>query len=97
MPYEMMKSSLRKKAFYGIVLAIINFFGFMGLATSFNNNFIYPAILIPAAAGFYLLSLRCPSCGTRIYKRKAQVLGESFTYWGGMVIPKHCSQCNREL
>ncbi len=90
------KVSTRKRAFYAIALAALNFFGFLILTINVNGAFIWPTILVPVGAGLYLLTLRCPSCGNRIYKRKAKLFGEEFTYWGGL-LPRRCSHCSTEL
>jgi hypothetical protein len=91
-----MTISVRKRAFYAIAIAVLNFFGFLALTVNVNGVYIWPTILIPLVAGIYLLSLRCPSCGNRIYKRKVRIIGEGFTYWGGF-IPKQCSHCEKML
>src|SRR5215471_19572560 len=88
--------SARKRAFYVIALAIMNFLGFMILTTNVHGIFFVPTILVPIGAGLYLLSLRCPNCGNRIYKRKVRVFGETFTYWGGFV-PRRCATCDFTL
>jgi hypothetical protein len=88
--------SLRKRAIVAICLAGVNFLGFLALTTTIDARFIWPTILIPLMGGAYLLSLRCPKCGTPIYKRKATVFGETFSYWGGFV-PRRCSRCGDEL
>ncbi len=88
--------SIRKRAFLALFLVVINFGGFLALATNINSTFIFPAILVPVGIGLYLLSLRCPYCGNRYYKRKTKLFGMEFTYWGGL-IPRHCSHCGKEI
>ena len=88
--------SQRKRALITIGFAVINSLGFMAFTISVSPSFIWPTLLIPVGAGIYLLSLRCPDCGSRIYKRKVKLFGEEFTYWGGFV-PKKCSHCGKEL
>lgn len=89
--------SLRKRAYYTIAIAAINFLGFLMLTVTISQIFIWPTILVPFGAGLYLLSLRCPKCGNRIYKRKVRIFGEEFIYWGGIFVPKRCSHCNTEF
>jgi hypothetical protein len=95
-PIRNNETSPRKRAFFAIAVAFINFFGFLILTMNINGIFILPAILVPVGAGLYLLSLRCPNCGNRIYKRKVKLFGEEFTYWGGF-IPTRCAHCEHEL
>jgi hypothetical protein len=87
---------IRKQAFVALFLAGINFIGFLALSTTISSAFIWPAILIPVGIGLFLLSLRCPHCGHRYYKRKTKLFGVEFTYWGGF-IPKYCSHCGKEV
>jgi hypothetical protein len=87
---------VRKKAIYAIAIGFLNFVGFMILAKNVDEAFLFAAILVAAMAGLYSLTLRCPNCGNRIYKRKVRLFGEEFTYWGGFV-PKRCSHCGEEL
>lgn len=87
---------IRKQAFLAIFLAVINFIGFLTLSTIIDSIFIWPAILIPVGIGLFLLTLRCPSCGHRYYKRKTKLFGIEFTYWGGL-IPRYCSHCKKEI
>jgi hypothetical protein len=89
-------TSLRRRAFYALFLAATNFLGFLILTVNVNQAFIWPTILIPAGAGLYLVSLRCPRCGTPIYKKKTRVAGIELTYWGGW-IPRRCSSCGTEI
>jgi hypothetical protein len=91
------KASPRKRAFYAIAIAVMNFFGFLILTLYAHSAFIWPTILVPVAVGLYLLSLRCPNCGNRIFKRKVKIFGEEFTYWGGFSVPRSCSRCNADL
>ena len=86
-------TSMRKRAFIAIGFAVMNFFGGMGLAEFVDSRFVWLAFLVPVGAGLYLLTLRCPRCGTPIGKRTGRVFDIEFTYWGGFAIPKNCSQC----
>ncbi|MGD0960981.1 MAG: hypothetical protein ABSB19_14340 [Methylomonas sp.] len=89
--------SVRKKAFYALLFIFFSVFGSIGLIININSKFFMLAIVPAYCGGLYLLSLRCPSCGNRIYKRKAKVSGETVTYWGGFGIPTHCAHCNTKL
>lgn len=89
-------TSVRKRAIYVIAFAFISFIGFSPLVEMYNGKFFGLIFIIPVFSGLYLLTLRCPKCGNRIYKRKAVMFGETFNYWGGFV-PKRCSHCNHEL
>lgn len=90
------KASVRKKAIYVIAFTLISFICFSPLVEMYNGKFFLLIFVIPVFSGLYLLTLRCPKCGNRIYKRKSVIFGEKFTYWGGFV-PKRCSHCNHEL
>lgn len=90
------RMSLRRRALLAIGFAAISFFGFL-MPMAIASDAFWPTILIPIGAGFYLLWLRCPNCGTPIFKRRVRLLGEHFTYWGGFSVPKKCSQCGKEL
>jgi len=89
--------SLRKRAFIAIAFAVMNFFGGMGLAEFVDPRFVWFAILVPVGAGLYLLTLRCPQCGTPMGKRTGRIFDIEFTYWGGFTIPKDCSKCGRRF
>lgn len=89
-------ASLRRRSLYALFLAGSNFIGFAFLTVNVSHAFGWLMVLIPLGAGLYLLSLRCPRCGTPIYKRKATVAGIELTYWGGW-IPRRCSSCSAEI
>ncbi len=89
--------SLRKKAFFALFFAFINFLGGLGLTLYVDQRFVWLAVLLPVGAGIYTLTLRCQTCGTPMYKRKTQILGMDFTYWGGFTIPKNCSHCGTKF
>lgn len=89
--------SLRKKAFVAIVLVFSNFFGTIGILQAVAPRFILLAVFWPVAGGIYLLCLRCPKCGTPMYKRRTKAFGMEFTYWGGAAIPKTCSRCGNKF
>lgn len=89
--------SLRRRSLYALLLAGLNFIGFAILTVNVSHAFGWPMVLIPVVAGLYLLSLRCPRCGTPIYKRKATLAGIELTYWGGWRIPRRCSSCTAEI
>jgi hypothetical protein len=88
--------SIRRRALIAVALAVINVLGSLAAAITWGNAFVVPGVLVALVAGGYLLSLRCPNCGARMCKRKVRVLGEEFTYWGGL-IPKTCSECGAPL
>ncbi|QEX21331.1 hypothetical protein FRZ61_12560 [Hypericibacter adhaerens] len=89
---------VRKRAIIAIFIAFLNFVGLgaWGITTEIKLLLVL-AVIVPALAGAYLLSLRCPNCGTRIYKRKAQIFGEEFAYWGGLGVPRECAKCGTKL
>ena len=89
--------SLRRRSLYALLLALMNFVGFAFLTVNVSHAFAWPMVMIPAGAGLYLLTLRCPRCGTPIYKRRAKIGGIELTYWGGSRIPKRCSSCAAEI
>lgn len=89
--------SLRKKAFLAIFFTIINAIGTGLLALYIDQRSIWLTILIVLGGGLYTLTLRCPNCGAPMYKRKTQILGMDFTYWGGFTIPKNCSHCGTKF
>jgi len=64
--YKETKNCVRMYAFYGIVFAVINFFGFLLLTINVNGIFIWFTVAAPLFTGVFLLSLRCPYCKTRI-------------------------------
>jgi hypothetical protein len=90
-------TSLRRRALYALLLAGLNFIGFAALTVNVSHAFGWPMVLVPAGAGLYLLSLRCPRCRTPIYKRKTTLFGIELTYWGGWRIPRRCSSCAAEI
>lgn len=89
--------SVRKRAFLTIGLCVMNFFGTALIFYWAAPGFVWLALGWPVAAGTYLLTLRCPRCGARIYKRRVKLCGMDFTYWGGPTIPKTCSRCGTDL
>jgi len=86
-----------KKAMILIFVAFINFFGSMALALYVDQRYVLSAVLIPFLAGILLLTLKCERCGKRAYKNQVTVLGVTFTYWGGFLIPRTCTQCGFDL
>jgi rRNA maturation protein Nop10 len=89
--------SLRQKAFLAIFWAFICFLTGLGLTLYVDQRFVLLAILLPAFAGIYTLTLRCKNCGEPMFKRKARIFGIRFGYWGGFTIPKECSRCGTKF
>jgi hypothetical protein len=89
--------SVRKRAFLTISLCVINVFGTGLILHWVAPHWVWLVVAWPAAAGTYLLNLRCPRCGTPIYKRHVKFYGMDFTYWGGIAIPKTCGKCRAVL
>jgi len=89
--------SVRIRAAAALLLGIAGgtFFGMMMVTRS--QDYVWLAGGVPAAAGAYVILLRCPACGTSIARRRARWLGLDFTYWGGLWVPRRCSGCGRNL
>lgn len=87
----------KKKAIVLVFLAFINFLGGMGLTLYVDQRFVLIAILIPMLCGLLLLTLRCERCGKPLYRNQVRILGVNFTYWGGVRIPRVCSQCGLDF
>ncbi len=88
---------VRKKALFALALTLINMFGLLIMVIQFDNMFLLPLFGVMVIGGVYLLSLRCPHCSERIYKRKTRIQGIEVTYWGGFLIPVRCSRCGKDL
>jgi hypothetical protein len=53
-------------------------------------------LAITFAVIFCTYFLRCPVCGQHIYKRKVQIWGMEFSFWGGLP-PDRCANCDSPL
>jgi hypothetical protein len=90
-----LEMGVRKKAFSALALAWMNFVGCALLGVWFDVRFFYLGGFAVLAAGAYGLTLRCPRCGERIYKRRLKFWGMEFVCWGGFV-PRRCAWCGRD-
>lgn len=89
--------SPRKRALIAMALGVMNMVGLLSFRVrSRNDVFVWAAAGVGVLVGVYTATLRCAACGTRMYKRKTRILGEEFTYWGGL-LPKRCSNCDTSL
>lgn len=75
---------MRKKAIILVALVFMNFFGSLGLTLLVDQRFVWSAILLPSVFALLLLSLRCEECRKPLYKNKTEILGVTFSYWGGL-------------
>ena len=89
--------AIRGKAFTALAFALINFFGSLVLTINVDQRFMWPTILLPVAAGLYLLSLLCERCGTSICKGQIDFAGIEITTWGWIWVPKSCSNCGKRF
>jgi hypothetical protein len=85
---------IRKKAIILVALILVNFFGSLGLTLYVDQRFLWSVVLLPTLFALLLLALRCEKCGKPVYKNRINLLGVSFTYWGGFnPLPRKCTQC----
>ena len=46
---------------------------------------------------FVSIVMRCPRCGTIIYKRRSTIAEVEVTFWGGVGLPRHCAKCGLDF
>lgn len=90
--------SVRIRAAVGLVIGLVC--GFMLLVEGVESHrrwLVAIGLIVGAAGGAYAMTLRCPRCGTPIFKRKRTIDGIEVTYWGGSWVPRTCSHCGLRL
>jgi len=90
--------SLRLNVRYRVALFFL-FTNTLGsaLLTSYVHPLFEPLIFLwPTIVGYYFLSLRCPSCQTRILLRSTTIADVPLVYWSAR-FPKQCRACGTSL
>lgn len=91
-------SSIRLRALVVLVATLVCGLKLMVEGVESHRRWlVVVAMIVVAAGGGYSMTLRCPRCGTPIFKRKRTVDGIELTYWGGFGIPRTCSHCGLRL
>lgn len=77
-----------------LALIFMNFFGSLGLTLYVDQRFLWSLVVFPTAFALLLLRLRCERCGKPVYKNRANMLGVTINYWGGLnPLPRSCAEC----
>lgn len=90
------KMPVRQKAFVLLFLTVTNLVGALGWTLSVDHR-LWPTVVVPTLAGLLLLSLRCPTCGKRVYTNRARFFNIPRTAWGGLGLPRKCPQCGLDF
>jgi len=88
--------NLREKAYLTLLCFVGNSSGSLILAHDVSRYFLITFFIGGFAFGTYLMSLKCPRCGTPIMKNELRIFGFNTHMW--KPIPrKNCSDCGEDL
>lgn len=88
--------SLREKACLALLCLAGNSLGSIFLAQDISRFFVIAFLAGGIGFGRYLVSLRCPKCGTPIMKNELHVFGFNTHMWKPFPV-KHCSKCGKDI
>lgn len=86
---------IKKKLIILLGLATVNFMGGLIAALEIDQGFAVVAFGVPILCGLLILTMKCPRCGYRVWKREQRAFGVTWTIWGGFTIPDSCASCGR--
>ena len=90
--------SIRKKAVLSTLISVSLFFSLALLAAETQDKVYLLLILILIICyGLYLQRLKCPKCGTNIFRQEMLIHDVKYTYYGGGIAPRRCSKCGYDL
>ena len=88
--------SLKTKTLAVNVLVLGSGFFFGLLAVLVHGAFLILTFGVVVGGGIWSLRVRCPRCGTPVFKKEVTAFDVRWRYWGGFTPPR-CRRCGLDF